>query len=364
MGTDIRSSNAIRKLQPQAQLNLLEHLKREAFNLRFQQATGHLKDTSRMRKVKKGIARVKTVMSEQKRFVQTQDFEDFKERHRPRLRLSVPERGKKSGRNAALTEAPEVPRVVESWRPKQEPKASEMADKLVELLAEMRRGKVGSAKKATLLVLEAMKQNFVHSLPTERNRLAHARELLPRQLFDLMLAGEQDLSDEASRGLVVLSDKFRDEFDESAFGKVSNHDASRLVDALCSLLEDTGNTLFWYLNLAEIHKVRSKIHAQVSTNLTRRLPFTLQGSDIVVGDETSIPPEIEPVVFCGPELEISSGPRLSSSEGLRIGDLAELRFEVSAEADRLMGTQTVFVSIPGFSSHTFFIKPESLIKPL
>ncbi len=42
-------------------------LKKEAFNLRFQQAIGQLENTSRMREVRRDIARVKTVMTDQRR---------------------------------------------------------------------------------------------------------------------------------------------------------------------------------------------------------------------------------------------------------------------------------------------------------
>ena len=38
-------------------------LKKEAFNLRFQQATGQLENTARMRAVRKDVARVKTVLN-------------------------------------------------------------------------------------------------------------------------------------------------------------------------------------------------------------------------------------------------------------------------------------------------------------
>ena len=37
-------------------------LKKEAFNLRFQQATGQLEITARMRAVRRDVARVKTVL--------------------------------------------------------------------------------------------------------------------------------------------------------------------------------------------------------------------------------------------------------------------------------------------------------------
>ncbi len=38
-------------------------LKKEAFNLRFQQATGQLENTARMRVVRRDVARVKTVLN-------------------------------------------------------------------------------------------------------------------------------------------------------------------------------------------------------------------------------------------------------------------------------------------------------------
>ena len=42
----------------------LSSLKKEAFNLRFQQATGQLENTARMRSVKRDAARVYTVLNE------------------------------------------------------------------------------------------------------------------------------------------------------------------------------------------------------------------------------------------------------------------------------------------------------------
>ena len=41
----------------------LESLKKEAFNLRFQQATGQLENTARVRQVRRSVARVKTILS-------------------------------------------------------------------------------------------------------------------------------------------------------------------------------------------------------------------------------------------------------------------------------------------------------------
>lgn len=45
-------------------LQEIEALKDELFNLRFQQATGQLANTARMKTVKKDIARMKTVLTE------------------------------------------------------------------------------------------------------------------------------------------------------------------------------------------------------------------------------------------------------------------------------------------------------------
>ena len=42
----------------------LTSLKKEAFNLRFQQATGQLENTARMRTVRRDAARVKTILNE------------------------------------------------------------------------------------------------------------------------------------------------------------------------------------------------------------------------------------------------------------------------------------------------------------
>jgi len=42
----------------------LASLKKEAFNLRFQQATGNMENTARMKVVRRDAARVKTVMNQ------------------------------------------------------------------------------------------------------------------------------------------------------------------------------------------------------------------------------------------------------------------------------------------------------------
>jgi large subunit ribosomal protein L29 len=42
-------------------------LHKEAFNLRFQQASGQLTNTARVRQVRRDIARIKTILAEQPR---------------------------------------------------------------------------------------------------------------------------------------------------------------------------------------------------------------------------------------------------------------------------------------------------------
>lgn len=44
----------------------LTSLKKEAFNLRFQRATQQLDNTSRVREVRRGIARVNTILREKR----------------------------------------------------------------------------------------------------------------------------------------------------------------------------------------------------------------------------------------------------------------------------------------------------------
>lgn len=39
-------------------------LRKEAFNLRFQQASGQLENTARVRQVRRSIARIKTIMAQ------------------------------------------------------------------------------------------------------------------------------------------------------------------------------------------------------------------------------------------------------------------------------------------------------------
>ena len=57
----------LRNKTPDQLRDQLVSLKKEAFNLRFQQATGQLENTARMRIVRRDVARVQTVMNEKAR---------------------------------------------------------------------------------------------------------------------------------------------------------------------------------------------------------------------------------------------------------------------------------------------------------
>ena len=58
------TAQEIRELDTEALLAKVEEYKKELFGLRFQQATGQLENTGRIREVRKGIARMKTIISE------------------------------------------------------------------------------------------------------------------------------------------------------------------------------------------------------------------------------------------------------------------------------------------------------------
>jgi large subunit ribosomal protein L29 len=45
----------------------LDNLGKETFNLRFQRANGQLENTSRVRQVRRDIARIKTILGERRR---------------------------------------------------------------------------------------------------------------------------------------------------------------------------------------------------------------------------------------------------------------------------------------------------------
>lgn len=48
-------------------IDMVVSMKKELFNLRFQSAAGQVEDISRFGKIRKDIARVKTVMTQQKK---------------------------------------------------------------------------------------------------------------------------------------------------------------------------------------------------------------------------------------------------------------------------------------------------------
>ena len=58
------NAQELRDKTPDQLRDELTALKKEAFNLRFQQATGQLENTARMRKVRRDAARVKTILNE------------------------------------------------------------------------------------------------------------------------------------------------------------------------------------------------------------------------------------------------------------------------------------------------------------
>ena len=58
------TAQEIRELDTEALLAKVEEYKKEHFGLRFQQATGQLENTARIRQVRKTIARIKTVIRE------------------------------------------------------------------------------------------------------------------------------------------------------------------------------------------------------------------------------------------------------------------------------------------------------------
>jgi large subunit ribosomal protein L29 len=61
------NAQELRDKTPDQLRDQLLALKKEAFNLRFQQATSQLENTARMRNVRRDVARVKTVLNEKAR---------------------------------------------------------------------------------------------------------------------------------------------------------------------------------------------------------------------------------------------------------------------------------------------------------
>ena len=58
------NASELRDKTPDQLREELTNLKKESFNLRFQQATGALENTARMREVRRAAARVKTILNE------------------------------------------------------------------------------------------------------------------------------------------------------------------------------------------------------------------------------------------------------------------------------------------------------------
>jgi large subunit ribosomal protein L29 len=63
-GRQAMDANELREKTPDQLRDELTNLKKEAFNLRFQQATNQLENTARMRQVRRDVARVKTILNE------------------------------------------------------------------------------------------------------------------------------------------------------------------------------------------------------------------------------------------------------------------------------------------------------------
>ena len=57
--------NEIKKKTKDELIDLLKNLKKESYNLRFQQKNGQLEKTGRIDQVKKDIARIKTKINEE-----------------------------------------------------------------------------------------------------------------------------------------------------------------------------------------------------------------------------------------------------------------------------------------------------------
>ena len=58
------NASELRDKTPDQLRDELANLKKEAFNLRFQQATAQLENTARMRQVRRDTARVMTILNE------------------------------------------------------------------------------------------------------------------------------------------------------------------------------------------------------------------------------------------------------------------------------------------------------------
>jgi large subunit ribosomal protein L29 len=63
-GKCLMKAEELKTKTPDQLRDSLVALKKEAFNLRFQQATGQLENTARMRLVRRDVARIKTVLNQ------------------------------------------------------------------------------------------------------------------------------------------------------------------------------------------------------------------------------------------------------------------------------------------------------------
>lgn len=59
-------ASEIRDLTPDQLNDKIVELKKEAFNLRFQKASGQLENTARVREIRRDVARIKTILKEKK----------------------------------------------------------------------------------------------------------------------------------------------------------------------------------------------------------------------------------------------------------------------------------------------------------
>jgi large subunit ribosomal protein L29 len=62
-----RDRERLKGLTPDQLTDELAKLKREAFNLRFQRATGQLENTARVREVRRAAARIQTVLVDRRK---------------------------------------------------------------------------------------------------------------------------------------------------------------------------------------------------------------------------------------------------------------------------------------------------------
>lgn len=58
------NAQELRDKTPDQLRETLAELKKEAFNLRFQQATGQMENTARSRQVRRSVARVNTILNQ------------------------------------------------------------------------------------------------------------------------------------------------------------------------------------------------------------------------------------------------------------------------------------------------------------